>query len=194
MVNKEKQMAAPILNKQDEKRALASISKNTHAVRNKAALMIGLYAGLRAKEIAALRICDVAEVDLTIKAELKLTTTQCKNSKSRSVPINKKLAAALVDVLAANVNKKHTAPLIQSQKQQCFSARGMTQMLSEVFNKANLSSCTAHSLRRSFITRLANNAVNLRAIQKMSGHANLNNVQLYVDVMPEQLFNAVEGL
>ncbi len=187
-------MAAPTISKTDEKRVLSSICKNKHAIRNKAAFMIGLYAGLRAKEIAALKISDVAESNGAIKAEMKLTTVQCKNSKSRTIPISKKLAVALTELLAVNINTRPIAPLIQSQKQQQFTARGMTQMLSEVFNKANLSNCTAHSLRRSFITRLANNAINLRAIQKMSGHSSLANVQIYIDVSEEQLENAVNAL
>jgi len=187
-------MCKPSVSLNDEKRVLISITKHKHAVRNKAVFMLALYAGLRAKEIASLKMSNIFEPDFTIKAAIQLTTTQAKNSKSRVIPISKKLAVALIELLSVVKHKHLTAALIQSQQHDKFSPNTISQLLLTIFRRANLTSYSAHSLRRTFITRLANNAINLRVVQILVSHSSLATTQRYIDVQDSQMFNAVNTL
>jgi len=182
------------LTKNDEKRVLTSISKNKHAVRNRAVIMIGLYAGLRAKEIASLKVSNIVEADGTMKGFIRLNTEQTKGRKSRTVAVNKKLLEALTGLLEVLENKKQTASLIQSQRGSKFTSNTITQLVKNVFVKANLTEFTAHSLRRTFITRLADNAVNIKAIQELVGHSNLSVTSKYICLTEKHLVNAVNTL
>ena len=141
-------MYKPSITANDEKRALISIAKHKHAVRNKAIFMLALYSGLRAKEIAALQMRDVFEPNLQLKPYVSLTTSQAKCSKSRNIPINKKLAAALNELLTVNKFTNPTAALIQSQRHDKFSANTISQLFLTIFKRANLTQYSAHSLRR----------------------------------------------
>ncbi len=185
---------AAILTKQQTKQVLSSITKNKHAVRNKVVLLLGMYAGLRAKEIAKLKRSDLFEQDGTLKTAIMLNTQQTKGSKARTIPINKKLATAIKDLDKELADKTERASLIQSQKGAAFTSNTISQLMLNIYKKANLNNHSAHSARKFFITELANNAVSIRAIQKMAGHQNLQSTQIYLDCTEQQMEAAVNTL
>jgi len=53
--------------------------------------------------------------------------------------------------------------------------------------RLGLSGYSTHSARRGAITTLSKAGLNARQIQKISGHASLNSVQLYCEVSPAEL-------
>ena len=53
-------------------------------------------------------------------------------------------------------------------------------------------SSTEHSGRRQLITTLAEKQVNVRVIQALAGHRNLNTTMRYIDINDKKLGNAVE--
>ncbi len=185
---------AAVLTKQQTKQVLSSIAKNNHAARNKVVLLLGMYAGLRAKEIAKLNRSDLFEQDGTLKASIMLTTLQTKGSKARTIPINKKLAVAIKELDKYLLDKTERASLIQSQKGAAFTSNTISQLMINVYKRANLNNHSAHSARKYFITELANNAVSIRAIQKMAGHQNLQSTQIYLDCTDQHMEAAVNTL
>jgi integrase/recombinase XerD len=187
-------MSAVVVSKNEEKTVLSSISKHTHAQRNRVVFLLALYSGLRACEISSLLVNSVYEANGSVKASIKLSTQQTKLNKSRVVPINQKLANALIAYYPMLQSTNPKAPLIRSQKQTKFSANGISILFMSMFKKANLSNFTAHSLRHTFITRLANNAISIKAIQKLAGHQHLSSTQKYLHVTDDQLVNAVNSL
>ena len=60
---------------------LAHCAARHHAARDRAIVMTSFLAGLRAKEMAALKLADVQAADGTIRTELVLAATQTKGRK-----------------------------------------------------------------------------------------------------------------
>lgn len=61
-------------------------------------------------------------------------------------------------------------------------------------NKAGVSHIHVHSLRHEFGTRLAQRGVGARTIQALLGHSNMATSQRYIDVVGQDLRDAVETL
>lgn len=54
--------------------------------------------------------------------------------------------------------------------------------------------CSTHTFRRSALTYMHNSGIPLRTIQKISGHADLGTLQLYLEVSDEDMKNALNSL
>ena len=80
---------ARTINEREAKLMFASFNTKRNAVRNKAMFALSYYCGLRAKEIASLRVGDVLKKDGTIKDVADLSAEQTKGSKGREFYINK---------------------------------------------------------------------------------------------------------
>ena len=76
---------ARVLTERELRRVLNFCSTQPHAARNRAMLLCTHLAGMRCKEVAALRICDVLATDGTVKQEIALAAQQTKGNHSRTV-------------------------------------------------------------------------------------------------------------
>ena len=63
---------ARIITKQEYQRLLSVVASNKHAERNRAVVFLLFYAGLRACEIASLRLHDVVDEDRKVKSQIVL--------------------------------------------------------------------------------------------------------------------------
>ena len=64
-------------------------------------------------------------------------------------------------------------------------------ILREAFEKVGIEGGSTHSFRRTGLTQLSNAGIPLRVIQEISGHNNLEQLQKYLEVMPEQVRGTV---
>ena len=60
--------------------------------------------------------------------------------------------------------------------------------------KVGLEGVSSHSFRRTALTQMSNAGIPLRIIQEVSGHRNLEELQKYLEVRPEQVRGAVSAL
>jgi len=183
---------AKTLSDRELKRVLAIISASRHPQRNRIAMLLSFYAGLRAKEIAALRVCDVFAEDGSVMSKITLNVDQTKGNNSRSIYINTKLSNALEAYKKCIQLRLPMKPLIESQKRTAFSPNSMCQLMCSIYKSAGIIGASSHSGRRSFITNLANKGVNVRVLMELSGHKNMATTQRYIDVNEDLLKNAVE--
>jgi len=153
--------------------------------------VFSLHAGLRAKELAALRICDVYDDVGNVHSSFVLSAAATKGARTRTVYVNKTLKRQLAQYYPT-LPKQPTAPLFCSQKGSFFSANTMCQLLIHIFQQCSLKHATSHSGRRTFITRLASKGVGVRVLAELAGHSSIATTQRYIDVNAEQLANAVE--
>ena len=184
---------ARILTKAEFKRVLAVVDSNKYSQRNRAVLYLSFYAGLRACEIAALRLHDVVDDDRCAKSQIVLEKHMTKGNERQRVIVNSSLRKELqrfVDSVCTNYSVNDA--LIQSQKGGSFTPLTVVQLFARLYKQAGIVGASSHSGRRQFITTLAENQVNVRVIQALARHRHLNTTMRYIDVNDTKLEKAVE--
>jgi integrase/recombinase XerD len=68
------------------------------------------------------------------------------------------------------------------------------QILREAFERIGIEGASTHSFRRTALTQMSNAGIPLRIIQEISGHSNLEHLQRYLDVKPDQVKGAIASL
>ena len=67
-------------------------------------------------------------------------------------------------------------------------------ILREAFDRAGIEGASTHSFRRTALTQMSNAGIPLRIIQEISGHSNLEQLQKYLEVKPDQVKGAIASL
>ena len=198
---------AKVLTEKEFKRVLAVAGDMRHGARNRLALMLSFYAGLRVGEIAHLTIGDVVGAEGKVLDKLHLKPGYTKNGRHRAVQINSKLAKEIgayhqglsnlpnrTGEVYPNRLQQPVSPLIASQKRRHFSANSLCQLFNQIYLSAGLDGATSHSGRRGFITKLAHAGISPKVIMELAGHQQLTTTQRYIDVNDEMKREAVEIL
>lgn len=185
---------AQTLNEAQLRRVLQYCGSRRHPVRDRTIILVSFNAGLRAKEIAALKRSDVFEEDRTVREQFILTAAQSKGGKTRTVYLNQRLRRALAEYGALLNLNDLDHPLFESQKGGHFSANTMCQLFLDIYKAVGLKDASSHSGRRTFITRMAAQGVGVRVLAALAGHSSIQVTQRYIDVNADQLASAVELL
>jgi len=185
---------AKILTKEEYKRVMHVIDAHRYAVRNRTIFSLSFYAGLRACEIAGLKVGDVFSDESNVRDTLYLDKEQTKGNEQQQVIVSKQLQKQLV--LYSKHYKAHTkqmqAPLLFSAKGGGFSAQTVINLFSRFYKMAGLKGASSHSGRRQFLTELGDKGVNARVIQVLARHKHLSTTQRYIDYNESKLRRAVE--
>ncbi len=171
---------------------LAYIAQHSYALRNRVMLLTGLWSGMRVGEIASLRVGDIRNADASVKAEVRLTAEQTKGRQPRTVFLPQKLRDELQAYINLRPSAPATHPLFITAGRRAFSANVLAQHFHYLFKKAGISGASSHSMRRSFITNLANKGIGVRVLASLAGHRSIVVTQKYIDVNDEMKRNAVE--
>ena len=185
---------AQTLNEAQLRRVIHYCRSRRHPTRDQTIVMVSFYAGLRAKEIAALTRGDVFDDEGNARTQFTLSAAQSKGGHTRTVYINQRLRRALDDYVAQLNLSDPNRPLFESQKGGHFSANTMCQLFLDIYKAVGLKDASSHSGRRTYITRLANKGVGVRLLAALAGHSHISTTQRYIDVNAEQLTAAVELL
>jgi len=190
-----KMAQARTINEKQAKTMFAFLSTQRNAIRNQAMFALSYYCGLRAKEIASLKVGDVLKADGSIKDVADLSAEQTKGSNGREFYINKHAKQHIAALIKSMPVVEPHFPLLQVMgKRKAFSANGIAIAMRNIYNDAGFTGCSSHTGRRSAISQLANKGIGIRIIQKFSGHRQLQSVQHYLDANEEMVKNAAELL
>jgi integrase/recombinase XerD len=166
---------AKTLTEKELKIVLATVATGRHAARNRAMVLMSFWAGLRAGEMAALRVSDVLAPNGTITAEIRLDADQTKGQRGRVVMLGDKLRKELAVYISNLKVTTPAAPLFYSQvSRKGMSANTVAQLFLEIYAKAGVVGASSHSGRRTFITTLANKGVGVRVLMALAGHRHMS--------------------
>ncbi|MDB2454758.1 site-specific integrase [Planktomarina temperata] len=185
---------AQTLNEAQLRRVIQYCRSRRHPVRDETIILVSFYAGLRAKEIAALKVGNVFDEEGDVRTQFILSAQQSKGGQTRTVYLNQRLRKALREYGDYIRLADPQRPLFASQKGGHFSANTMCQLFLDIYKAIGLKDASSHSGRRTYITRLANKGVGVRLLAALAGHSHISTTQRYIDVNSEQLSEAVELL
>ena len=175
---------AKILSERQERLMLAYIDTTRRPTRNRVIFLLSTKAGLRAKEIAALKWSMILTATGEIASQIALESVAAKGSSGRTIPMNKSLRAALNE-LAQLYEVKQAKWVVTSERSPSMSAQSVVNLFQRWYRDVGLVGCSSHSGRRTFITNLARNITrvggSLRDVQMLAGHRNLQTTQRYIE-------------
>ena len=170
---------------------LAWLETRKHADRNRLIVLLSFKAGLRAKEIAALKWSMVMNANGEVDDHIHLTNVASKGKSGRIIALNKDLKKQLIKVKEIDSITIGDAgqSVIQTQRGQGTSAQVIVNSFSEWYRKLGFLGCSSHSGRRSFITQAARKVSlvggSLRDVQALAGHASLTTTSRYIEMDAE---------
>lgn len=188
-----KEGKARVLDEREFSRAINTARKYAHAKRNVALLYLSYGLGLRAKEMASLKVRHVLDDANQIADEINLIGAMTKGGKQRHVYLtNSKVIAAVRDYLderseAEGVLFSLDAPLFKSQKGSSFSPNTLQQLFHHIYDLARLPGASSHSGRRTFATNLIEKGIDIKAVSTLMGHSSIAMTAQYVEDNPKRL-------
>jgi integrase/recombinase XerD len=154
--------------------------------RDRAMLELLYATGLRVSELVSLRMADV---------ELEAGSLSCfgKGSKQRRIPIGRSSIRFLKNYFTARqrmLEGNRSDLLFVERNGNPITRQKFWKIITRYGESAGLGHVTPHMLRHSFATALIENGADLRSVQMMLGHSNINTTQVYTHVTNERLKSA----
>ena len=185
---------AATLSNQQLQRVLDYVRTRRHGKRDRAIILLTHYAMMRVGEVAALRYCDVVDMNGEIRTETTLSKAQTKGNRARTVWFAEKMRVELAAYAAAYKPANATDPLFYTQRRSGFTANTLTHIVNGIYKAAGVAGATSHSGRRTGLTNLAERGVGVRVLMALAGHAHMSSTQKYLDLRPSVVRSAIELL
>ena len=132
---------AQTLNEAQLRRVIKYTRSRRHPVRDETIILTSFYAGLRAKEIAALTVGNVFDEEGNVRTQFILSAAQSKGGQTRTVYLNQRFRKALLEYSACIRITDPQRPLFVSQKGGHFSANTMCQLFSGYLQGCGAQGC-----------------------------------------------------
>jgi site-specific recombinase XerD len=170
----------PVVLSREEVQRLFAVVQN---IKHKALLMVAYDAGLRLSEIRNLRIEDIDSQRMVIRI------CQGKGKKDRYGRLSKGLLKLLREYWRACRPESLLFPGAHPNRPYDIATPG--HILKKLCRKAGITKrVSMHTLRHSFATHLLEAGTNLRVIQRLLGHSNIQTTCLYTHISIEELREA----
>ena len=129
---------AQTLNEAQLRRVIHYCRSRRHPIRDETIILVSFYAGLRAKEIAALTVGNIFDEDGAVRTQFILSAQQSKGGQTRTVYLNQRLRKALREYGDYIRLADPQRPLFASQKGGHFSANTMCQLFLDIYKAIGL--------------------------------------------------------
>jgi integrase/recombinase XerD len=159
---------------------------NDVGMRDRAMLELLYATGLRVSELISVRLPDV---------DTETGALNCfgKGSKQRRVPIGKTSIRFLKNYFAVRqrlLKGKRSDLLFIEPGGKPITRQKFWKIINRYGSSAGLGHVTPHMLRHSFASALIENGADLRSVQMMLGHSDINTTQIYTHVTNDRLKSA----
>jgi len=150
-------------------------------LKHKCMVYMGYATGLRISEVVAVKL---SELDFERKT---IMVRAAKGKKDRTVMLSDKLALLLRDYISKYEPKRW---LFEGQLDEQYSDRSLQSLFKRAFDSTDIKKhVTFHTLRHSFATHLLEAGTDLRIIQELLGHANIQTTVRYTHVSVRDIKN-----
>jgi len=141
---------------------------------------------LRVSEVINLKIVDI---DSTNK---KINIRSSKGKIDRVVMLDEKLLDMLRTYWMEYQTKEY---VFEGSKGGKYSANSIQNIVKSKAKKAGINKkISSHSLRHSCLTQLIKNGVDLRRVQKIAGHKNINTTANYIKIVDSDIIDTVSPI
>ena len=169
-----------VLSEEDIDKLLNIELKDAYSYRNKAMLELMYSSGLRVSELLDLRISN-------IDFNMNLVRVFGKGSKERIIPMDDiatKYLFEYINLYRNTLLKNNVTDLVFiNSRGSKLSRQGFFKILHQIALEQGIKKeLSPHTLRHSFATHLLNHGADLRSIQTMLGHENIETTQIYTHV------------
>ena len=160
--------------------------------RDRALFGVCLYTACRVNEACTLNTLDVYDKRMRVRSEIIFRRHNTKGKlAARAVPVIEELREFLVNYKPDSRDGylfpgRHGRGHINSES--------ASRILRKTCETVGFEGVSTHSFRRTALTQMSNAGIPLRIIQEVSGHRNLEELQKYLEVQPEQIRGAVASL
>lgn len=154
--------------------------ENFVQLRNKVIFEILYGLGLR---ISELQFLSVRDIDFSKNSILVFG----KRKKTRLLPITPRIHQILLKYFSSRTEflkekQKQSQKLLLNQKGEHLTIRGIFFIFESIIKSKNYHSLHPHSLRHSIATHLLENGSDIRFVQKMLGHQNIDTTKIYTQL------------
>jgi integrase len=145
---------AKILSKAQQEAVLASLASTRYPVRDRVIFLLSVRAGLRAKEIAALKWEMITDAEGELADVIALTNVAAKGKRGgRAIPIAKDLKAALVALKTEAASDYRRSPyVVTSERGFSTSSYAIVNKFASWYRALGFTGASSHSGRRTDIT------------------------------------------
>ena len=189
---------AKTLTKPQIEAVLNYLNSTRYPARDRLIFLLSVKAGLRAKEIAALKWEMVTDAEGRLSAAINLTNDASKGKNGgRVIPINKELLTALSNWKEqADSARRPSEFVITSERSGNTSSYAIVNKFHAWYQALGFQGASSHSGRRTAITLWARQigrfGGSLRDVQLLAGHSALSTTQRYIEADAEAMRRVVE--
>jgi integrase len=190
---------AKILSKAQQEAVLAYLGSTRYPARDRLIFLLSARAGLRAKEIAALKWEMVTDAEGELNDLISLTNVAAKGRRGgRAIPIAKDLKAALKAWKAeADSDLRKSTYVITTERGASTSSYAIVNKFAGWYRALGFSGASSHSGRRTAITNWARKIStvggSIRDVQILAGHSALSTTQRYIEADAGAMRRVVEA-
>lgn len=178
------------LSTDEVERMVSSLGTSKRGLRNKAMLLLFFSSGLRASELAALKLAD-----LDFEAGCAKVWNG-KGGKDGIVPLSPRAIAALQAFLEVRHRFKSAngSPYVFPGKNRpSLTRENISQQVRKIGKEAIGRDISPHSLRRAFASVLLKGGADIRDVQALMRHAGVDTTALYIEIDLDDLRRAYYG-
>ncbi len=166
-----------VLSREEVKKLIENAANDKHRT-----MIKFLYStGVRVSELTGMKVGDIDH------KENVAWVRQGKGSKDRMVVLHPTLSEEIRNYIEGKGLKKDDY-IFANKYGERISERMIQKILQQTTTQAEIEkTVTPHTLRHSFATHLLENGENIRKIQELLGHANLQTTQIYTSISKDEL-------
>ena len=163
------------------------------STRDRTLCAVMLYTGCRVNEAVTLKVADAYDKKGRVRPELIIRKGNTKGKlATRTIPVLDDLRRHLEAYTPKASTDGYLFPGRWGRSHLHVDFASI--ILRRACEQVDIQGASTHSFRRTALTQMSNAGIPLRVIQEISGHRNLEQLQRYLEVEPDQIRGAIASL